>query len=116
MNRLTKLSTLCIEYCTGLHSLEGIGGLISLENLEVNHVPMLVGLPEELGCLKSLRQLLIWWCPNVSSLPDGMQHLTELQNLQIMQCPQLEERCSINTGEDWAKISHVPDIHIWLCY
>ncbi|XP_039029042.1 putative disease resistance protein RGA4 [Hibiscus syriacus] len=53
-----------------------------------------------------------WRLPELSSLPEGMQHLTELEELTITECPKLDERCMEETGEDWPKIAHVPDITI----
>ena len=38
-------------------------------------------------------------------------HTTPLQNLGIYGCPIVKERCEGGIGEDWHKISHVPNIN-----
>ncbi|XP_050263324.1 disease resistance protein RGA2-like isoform X2 [Quercus robur] len=73
----------------------------------------LESLPEEwFKNLTSLERLNIWWCPNLTSLPEGMSHLTSLQSLHIRCCPQLKQRCEKENGEDWDKISHIPNLRI----
>ncbi|XP_030941489.1 disease resistance protein RGA2-like [Quercus lobata] len=74
----------------------------------------LESLPEEwFKNLTSLEILVIWECPNLKSLPEGMSHLTSLQRLEIMGCPQLKQRCEKENGEDWDKISHIPNLRIY---
>ncbi|XP_050259698.1 putative disease resistance protein RGA4 [Quercus robur] len=74
----------------------------------------LESLPEEwFKNLTSLQTLHIWWCPNLTSLPEGMSHLTSLQRLEIINCPQLKQRCEKENGEDWDKISHIPNLTIF---
>ncbi|XP_075674350.1 putative disease resistance protein RGA4 [Castanea sativa] len=73
----------------------------------------LESLPEEwFKNLTSLERLYIQWCPNLTSLPEGMSHLTSLQRLTIVDCPQLKQRCEKQNGEDWDKISHIPNLSI----
>ncbi|XP_070663690.1 putative disease resistance protein RGA3 [Malus domestica] len=72
-------------------------------------------LPEWLGSLTSLTWLEISNCKNLKNLPSvqAMQRLTKLQKLWISRChPLLEERCRRDSGTDWPKISHIPDITI----
>ena len=57
-----------------------------------------------------LQQLEIWSCPKLKSLPNFL-HTTPLQNLGIYGCPIVKERCEGGIGEDWHKISHVPNIN-----
>ncbi|KAL4637209.1 hypothetical protein ACB092_03G063300 [Castanea dentata] len=57
-----------------------------------------------------LQQLEIWSCPKLKSLPNFL-HKTPLQNLGIYGCPIVKERCEGGIGEDWHKISHVPNIN-----
>ena len=79
--------------------------LIALEELE--------SLSEEwFKNLTSLETLRIGGCPNLTSLPEGMSHLTSLQRLHISNCPQLKQRCEKENGEDWDKISHIPNLDI----
>ena len=87
--------------------------LSKLKFLRLFEIEELESLPEEwVKNLTSLQRLEIWRCPNLTSLPKGMSHLTSLQRLEIAGCPQLEQRCEKENGEDWDKISHIPNLHI----
>ncbi|CAN6693011.1 unnamed protein product [Malus baccata var. baccata] len=111
--------------------------LASLHWLTIEDCPSLEFLPREgLQHLTSLQYLYICRCPSLEFLPaEGLQHLTSLQELQISECPKLqflpesglppslscleiyscsalEKRYENKTGEDWAKISHIPYIQI----
>ena len=52
----------------------------------------------------------LWDCPNLESLPEGISALTSLQTLDIRLCPMLLKRCKKQIGEDWHKISHIPNL------
>ncbi|XP_043696142.1 putative disease resistance protein RGA3 [Telopea speciosissima] len=72
-------------------------------------------LPKGLGKLTSLESLDIRTCSKIKSIPEEvgeLQHLTALQELRIMRCPALRRRCQKEIGEDWNKISHIPNIFI----
>ncbi|XP_044497211.1 putative disease resistance protein RGA4 [Mangifera indica] len=61
-----------------------------------------------LPCLASLH---IHFCPKLRALPDGLlQGAKNLQHLEIIGSDLLEERYKKGTGEDWQKISHIPNI------
>ncbi|KAL4601015.1 hypothetical protein ACB092_11G241500 [Castanea dentata] len=124
---LTSLQTLEIWDCPKLKSLpEGIQGLTSLQTLRIWHCPKLKSLPEGIqdiwDCpklkslpegiqgLTSLHTLDIWDCPKLKSLPKGIQGLTSLNTLQITSCPILLKRCERETGKDWPKIAHIPNL------
>ncbi|KAM5569570.1 hypothetical protein ABKV19_016862, partial [Rosa sericea] len=72
-------------------------------------------LPEWLGNLTSLEYLFIWDCENLKYLPtlQAMQRLTKLNQLYIEGCPLLKENCTKDTGPEWPKIAHIPDIAIY---
>ncbi|KAJ4974672.1 hypothetical protein NE237_007846 [Protea cynaroides] len=54
--------------------------------------------------LKLLRILDIRTCSKIRSISEG--------ELRIMRCPALRQRCQMEIGEDWNKISHIPKIFI----
>ncbi|MBA0794986.1 hypothetical protein Gohar_019266, partial [Gossypium harknessii] len=71
-------------------------------------------LPELLGNLSSLRRLHINSCNKLMYLPsvDVMRSLSKLKTIDILMCPQLETRCERESGPEWSKISHIPQIII----
>nr|POE70364.1 putative disease resistance protein rga3 [Quercus suber] len=60
-------------------------------------------LTEGIDALTSLQTLRIWYCPKLESLPEGFGALTSLQTLDIRGCKK-------QIGEDWHKISHIPNL------
>ncbi|KAL5555556.1 hypothetical protein UlMin_037792 [Ulmus minor] len=51
-------------------------------------------------------------CPRLKALPDFLETTTTLKQLTISHSPILEECCRKRTGEEWTKISHIPNIKI----
>ncbi|XP_040373494.1 disease resistance protein RGA2 isoform X2 [Rosa chinensis] len=86
--------------------------LTCLKELWISDFKGLEALPEWLGNLTSLEALKIGLCENLKYLPtqDAMKNLTELKSLFIRGCPLLKERCTKETGPEWPKISHIPDL------
>ena len=82
----------------------------SLQKLQIWQCDSLIAMPEWICKLISLQSLEIWYCPNLESLPEGIGALTSLQTLRIVGCPILLKRCKKQIGEDWHKISHIPNL------
>ncbi|KAK9215539.1 hypothetical protein WN944_007544 [Citrus x changshan-huyou] len=67
----------------------------------------------EIIIMPRLSSLSIRLCPKLKALPDHLLQKTTLQKLEILWgCHILEERCRKETGEDWPKIRHIPNIDI----
>ena len=82
----------------------------SLQTLRISYCYNLIAIPEWICKLISLQSLKIWDCPKLESLPEGIGALTSLQTLDIRECPILLKRCKKQIGEDWHKISHIPNL------
>ena len=83
--------------------------LNQLRYLHIWWFTSLEALPEWLCNLTSLRVLGLWYLPNLKSLPSraAIRHLTRLV---IHFCPQLEEACARETGAEWPKLQHIPNV------
>ena len=88
----------------------GLQYVSSLQNLQISQCHSLIAIPEWICKLISLQSLQIRYCPNLESLPEGIGALTSLQTLEIEDCPILLKRCKKQIGEDWHKISHIPNL------
>lgn len=109
-----KLEELTIEYCEMLRVLaEPIRYLTTLRKLKISNCTELDALPEWIGDLVALESLQISCCPKLISIPKGLQHLTALEELTVTACSsELNENCRKDTGKDWFKICHIPNIVI----
>ncbi|KAM1653604.1 hypothetical protein EV1_006132 [Malus domestica] len=117
----------------------GLRTLTSLEHLEVSFLEceeeeIVESFPEEGLLPTTLTSLRIFQNPSLKTI-DGkaLRHLISLEVLVISHCPQLQslpdeglpsclsylritgsdlltQRCQRDTGEDWAKISHIPKV------
>ncbi|XP_043714810.1 putative disease resistance protein RGA1 [Telopea speciosissima] len=91
---------------------EKLKHITMLQNLRISCYGGLTALPEWIHNLTSLRTIEIVCCRNLTFLPDGLRQLTALQTLIIQECNTvLETRCK-EGGEDWHKISHIPEVII----
>ncbi|CAB4293681.1 unnamed protein product [Prunus armeniaca] len=84
----------------------------SLTSLVIHKFDGVEALEDWLGNLTSLTSLMIWSCKKLMYLPsvEAMHRLTKLQTLEIWRCPLMKERCTKDSGPEWPKISHIPDI------
>ncbi|KAB2069499.1 hypothetical protein ES319_A08G098800v1 [Gossypium barbadense] len=111
---LTSLETLHI----GLNSIHHLHA--SLEYLELYGWKNLKSIPSQLQHIASLKSLELWnfnglWnCNNLMQFPslDAMKRLSKLQRLEINKCPHLKENCTKESGSEWPKIAHIPNIRI----
>ncbi|XP_021803151.1 putative disease resistance protein At3g14460 [Prunus avium] len=110
----TTLHTLSISSLSTLKSLDGKGlaQLTSLQELFIARCDSMEFLPgEALQHLTSLQELYIYDCPSLQFLPEeGLP--PSLSYLSISNCSALKKRYENKTGQDWAKISHIPCIKI----
>ncbi|GKU85501.1 hypothetical protein SLEP1_g170 [Rubroshorea leprosula] len=88
--------------------------LNALQYLSVSGFDGVEVLPEWLRNLSSLEYLVVRSCKNLKQLPsaEAFRRLSKLLSLDIYGCLLLEERCAKESGPEWSKISHIPNIHI----
>ncbi|KAJ0624765.1 putative virus X resistance protein-like, coiled-coil [Helianthus annuus] len=101
------LQRLKISCCWELISLPD--NLPKLEDLELEDCQKLISLPNN---LPSIRKMKFEYCNGLLSLPDEIQSFKDLNKLEIRFCKHLYKRCEREKGEDWHKISHIPDLSI----
>ncbi|KAM0005415.1 putative leucine-rich repeat domain superfamily [Helianthus debilis subsp. tardiflorus] len=106
-SNLPNLKVLKVLRCGGLISLPD--NLPKLEDLELGHCYKLISLPCN---LPSIRKMKFEYCDGLLSLPDEIQSFKDLNKLDIRRCKHLRKRCEREKGEDWHKISHIPDLSI----
>ncbi|KAK8525089.1 hypothetical protein V6N12_029934 [Hibiscus sabdariffa] len=85
--------------------------LTALEELTIEEFQGMKTLPEWLGTLSSLKLMQLISCHNLMHLPsvDVMRSLSNLERFYITKCLLLEPRCA-ESGPEWSKISHIPEI------
>ncbi|XP_021814666.1 putative disease resistance protein RGA3 [Prunus avium] len=93
---------------------EQIQHFTSLISFKVESFDGMEALPDSLRKFTSLKYLYIYCCKNMMYLPtlEAMQCLTKLNLIEIYDCPLLKERCNKESGSEWPKISHIPNIMV----
>ncbi|KAL6314301.1 hypothetical protein AAG906_018997 [Vitis piasezkii] len=87
--------------------------LSTLQTLHILKCSCLATLTHWIGSLISLTELGVHECHQLTSLPEEMRSLKNLQKFYICDCPRLQIRCKEETGEDWARIAHIPHIYFY---
>ncbi|XP_050285819.1 putative disease resistance protein RGA3 [Quercus robur] len=82
---------------------DGIGGTMREEEAQESGVTITI--------MPRLQHLTIRSCPKLKSLPDFLP-TTPLKTLGIVHSPILRECCKEEIGDQWPKISHIPNISI----
>ncbi|XP_034678718.1 putative disease resistance protein RGA4 isoform X2 [Vitis riparia] len=112
----SSLKSLRICEIDGMISLpeEPLQYVSTLETLHIVKCSGLATLLHWMGSLSSLTELIIFDCSELTSLPEEIYSLKKLQTFYFCDYPHLEERYNKETGEDWAKIAHIPHVHFQL--
>ncbi|KAL5555613.1 hypothetical protein UlMin_037849 [Ulmus minor] len=132
INSLENVKTVGVEFLGISKSDEEVGGterdeplkspMISfpnLESLEFWHMEQLekwegyvIASDTSLTIMPRLTTLTFRVCRRLQALPDFLETTTTLKQLTIRDSQILEEYCRKRTGEEWTKISHIPNIKI----
>ncbi|XP_031383557.1 putative disease resistance protein RGA4 [Punica granatum] len=117
---LTALESLGIYRCRDLDLSTGESGYqedmpegpaYKLRELEFLRIDKMETLPWWIQHLTNLESLKIRSCWNLKAFPEWFPQLTSLKRLEISNSGEkLRRRCRRDIGEDWPKISHIPDI------
>ncbi|KAH9716302.1 hypothetical protein KPL71_021416 [Citrus sinensis] len=125
MMSLTNLRCLDLYWCRNCEQLPLLGKclIIAFPKLKSLLIEDLLELEEwdygitrtgntVIDIMPRLSSFEIKWCPKLKALPDYIHQTTTLKELRILMCGLLKERYRKGKGQDWAKISHIPNIDI----
>ena len=117
MKCLTALETLLIDNCENLNlrmEEDGKDTQFCLQILILGELPKLVDFARWLlqGSTNSLQSLGLGPCQNLKELPVCLSNVRSLQQLGIADCGEVGDRCERETGQDWYRIAHIPQIII----
>lgn len=113
LQKLCSLCSLTIEDCHKLKFLSpGLKYLTRLKELKIRGCPELQLYKDEDELPQSLEVLELVGCFGLTALPEGIGKLGYLRRLRIEESPILSRRCEKETGEDWPKIAHIPEIYL----
>lgn len=109
-----SLQSLTLHGWPNLTSLPRELQFYSLTYLSIFEFNGLLSLPEWLGQIQSLETIKIWYCDKLMHFPSvgTMRSLNNLQKILVEYCPLLTERCTPDSGPEWHKIEHVPEISV----
>ncbi|XP_057801527.1 putative disease resistance protein At1g50180 [Salvia miltiorrhiza] len=82
-----------------------------LKNLVLCELPKLRELRVEAGAMSLLSHVWISYCSNLEMIPDGLSVISTLRELKIYGMPEMGKRV-LASGEDFHKVTHVPEIII----
>jgi hypothetical protein len=97
-----KLKTLNIWYLEEVEEWDGIERRVGEEDATTTSI---------ISIMPQLQRLMILHCPLLRALPDYLL-AAPLQKLDMRSCPNLRNRYNEEMGEDWHKISHIPNVSI----
>ncbi|KAF5470329.1 hypothetical protein F2P56_010849 [Juglans regia] len=96
-----------------VHLPSGLQHVTTLNKFQISSCCRLRALPDWICKWTSLQQFEISNCPSLTSLPEEMRLLKSLKMLTIRKhCPKLLPRCECETGDDWSKITHIPNLYL----
>ena len=67
---------------------------------------------EDITIMPQIKSFTLRYCMKLKSLPDQLLRSTTLESLEIGEAPIVEQNFKKDTGKDWSKISHIPNILI----
>uniref|UniRef100_A0A7N2LL66 R13L1/DRL21-like LRR repeat region domain-containing protein n=1 Tax=Quercus lobata TaxID=97700 RepID=A0A7N2LL66_QUELO len=108
-----NLKSLQFVYLRNWEEWIGMGGIGEEEEENDNGI---VTIPIIIKIMPRLQSLKIFYCYNLKLLPDYLCTAPLLKELEIFGSLLLEESYKTGTGENWPRISHIPNIILGWVY